>query len=234
MCLIWGEQAMATIILDAGHGGNDLGDAYGFRYEKNDNLRLTLALGEELEILGYNVVYIRTNDIYVADNDRVQIANRAGGDLLLSIHRIIGEIVVSDSGLAFFVSELGGVAEEAAINIAEELRPLGFENYSIEVRTERLLIRDSDMPALLMGIGHLNSDYDNLQFDTCLQNIAEAIARGISETIPLNSDQSDIINKKIKHISTVEKSVSKEKYLVQIGLFADYSIAVHMHNELLN
>ena len=38
MVLWW--NSMSTIILGLG-GGNDLGDAYGFRYEKDDNLKLT-------------------------------------------------------------------------------------------------------------------------------------------------------------------------------------------------
>ena len=36
---------MATIMLDAGHGGYDSGAVYGDRYEKNDTLSLVLAVG---------------------------------------------------------------------------------------------------------------------------------------------------------------------------------------------
>ena len=39
---------MATVILDAGHGGWDRGATYDFRVEKNDNLDLVLAVGEIL------------------------------------------------------------------------------------------------------------------------------------------------------------------------------------------
>lgn len=40
---------MARVILDAGHGGYDNGAQYDGRKEKDDNLRLTLAVGQILE-----------------------------------------------------------------------------------------------------------------------------------------------------------------------------------------
>lgn len=43
------------IILDAGHGGWDNGASYQGRREKDDNLALTLAVGEILEGYGFEV-----------------------------------------------------------------------------------------------------------------------------------------------------------------------------------
>ena len=40
---------MATIVIDAGHGGRDLGAVYNGRREKDDNLRLALAVGNILK-----------------------------------------------------------------------------------------------------------------------------------------------------------------------------------------
>ena len=36
---------MATVVIDAGHGGSDFGATYLGRMEKDDNLRLALAVG---------------------------------------------------------------------------------------------------------------------------------------------------------------------------------------------
>ena len=52
----------AKIMIDAGHGGYDNGASYEGRLEKNDNLNLALALGDELERRGYDVEYTRTTD----------------------------------------------------------------------------------------------------------------------------------------------------------------------------
>ena len=44
-----------SIMLDAGHGGRDPGAVYKERKEKDDTLRLTLAVGEILEAHGLDV-----------------------------------------------------------------------------------------------------------------------------------------------------------------------------------
>ena len=49
-----------SIMLDAGHGGRDPGAVYKERKEKDDTLRLTLAVGEILEAHGLDVQYTRT------------------------------------------------------------------------------------------------------------------------------------------------------------------------------
>ena len=49
---------MARVILDAGHGGYDNGAQYDGRKEKDDNLRLTLAVGQILEQNGVPVSYL--------------------------------------------------------------------------------------------------------------------------------------------------------------------------------
>lgn len=226
---------MATIILDAGHGGNDLGDSYGHRFEKNDNLKLTLAVGAELEKYGYQVEYTRITDMYLSQFDRVDIANNIGGDFLLTIHRVVGELPLSEGGLGFYVNERGGIAEEAAVNIADALFPLGFCNYSIEVRSELPILTRTNMPTLMMGIGNMNSEADNLFFDTRLNDIAAAIALGIYNTIPVGnsnnfSTQDNIFTSTDYNGNTSNYTVF---YGVQIGLFSEYRNAVALYEELL-
>lgn len=53
-----------SIMLDAGHGGQDPGAVYKGRQEKNDNLKLALAVGEILKNKGIDISYTRTGDVY--------------------------------------------------------------------------------------------------------------------------------------------------------------------------
>ena len=76
-----------TIIVDAGHGGYDNGATYGGRREKDDNLRLALAVGERLQQAGFPVVYTRTTDVYQRPIDKAQLANESNGDYFVSFHR---------------------------------------------------------------------------------------------------------------------------------------------------
>jgi N-acetylmuramoyl-L-alanine amidase len=77
-----------TIIIDAGHGGQD-GSTHGsFSKEKDVALNVALKLGREIEakIPGVRVVYTRTTDVFVKLYDRIGIANREKADLFISIH----------------------------------------------------------------------------------------------------------------------------------------------------
>ena len=51
-----------SIMLDAGHGGRDPGAVYNGRQEKDDTLRLALAVGEILQNRGIDVEYTRTTE----------------------------------------------------------------------------------------------------------------------------------------------------------------------------
>ena len=68
-------MANYTIVMDAGHGGSDLGAVYNGRYEKNDTLALTLAVGNILQNAGINVVYTRTEDVYETPYRKAQEGN---------------------------------------------------------------------------------------------------------------------------------------------------------------
>ena len=51
---------MAKIAIDAGHGGSDPGAVFEGRQEKDDNLRLALAVGDILKQNGQEVFFTRT------------------------------------------------------------------------------------------------------------------------------------------------------------------------------
>ena len=76
-----------TIVLDAGHGGHDIGATYNGVREKDVTLGIVLALGPMLEReLGVRVVYTRHDDHFEELRERGRIANRAGGKLFVSVH----------------------------------------------------------------------------------------------------------------------------------------------------
>ena len=74
-----------SIMMDAGHGGRDPGAVYNGRQEKDDALRLTLAVGEILQNNGIDVQYTRTTDVYQTPYEKAMEANRAGVDFFVSI-----------------------------------------------------------------------------------------------------------------------------------------------------
>ncbi|HEX9952023.1 MAG TPA: N-acetylmuramoyl-L-alanine amidase [Rubricoccaceae bacterium] len=76
-----------TIVLDAGHGGHDIGATYNGVREKDVTLGIVRALGPMIEReLGLRVVYTRRDDHFEELRERGRIANRSGGKLFISVH----------------------------------------------------------------------------------------------------------------------------------------------------
>lgn len=76
------------IVVDAGHGGWDLGTV-GRRglLEKDLVLEIAQRLGKLLESrLGMDVIYTRQDDNYIPLDERASIANQAQADLFISVH----------------------------------------------------------------------------------------------------------------------------------------------------
>jgi N-acetylmuramoyl-L-alanine amidase len=80
-----------VVVIDAGHGGKDIGAQGAKGVEKDINLAAALTLADQLGKSGrYKVVLTRSSDAYIPLETRVRIAQRAGADLFISLH--------SDSG----------------------------------------------------------------------------------------------------------------------------------------
>ncbi len=77
-----------TLVIDAGHGGRDAGAVGAFSKEKDINLKMALAFGRYVErnCPDVKVVYTRKTDVFLALNERANIANRNKADLFVSIH----------------------------------------------------------------------------------------------------------------------------------------------------
>lgn len=172
------------IIIDPGHGGFDAGASYENRKEKDDNLRLALAVGQRLENAGYDVVYTRTADQYDSPFDKAQIANNAQGDLFVSFHRNSSERPNQYNGVQTLVYGGSPLADRVAENVNENLAQIGFRNIGTDQRRELVVLRRTAMPAVLLEVGFINSDQDNALFDQNFSEIADAIVTGIERALP--------------------------------------------------
>lgn len=87
-------HGVEVVVIDPGHGGNDPGAHYGGTSEKDLTLKVALKLGKMIEegMPGVKVVYTRKTDKALGLDKakdlqaRADIANKAGGDLFISIH----------------------------------------------------------------------------------------------------------------------------------------------------
>ena len=176
------------IMLDAGHGGNDPGAVYGGRQEKDDNLRLAIAVGNILSQNGIDVVYTRTDDVYQSPIEKARLANASGADYFISFHRNSSPEPNQYSGVETLVYNQSGRKLTMAQNINRALENIGFKNLGVKSRPGLVVLRRTRMPALLIETGFINTPEDNERFDENFNEIARAIADAILTTLDIHPD----------------------------------------------
>lgn len=204
------------IILDAGHGGSDSGATYNGRQEKDDALRLTMAVGDYLSNAGFDVEYTRTSDVYDTPFEKATIANNKGGDLFVSIHRNSSPMPNMYDGVQTLVYNNQGIKAQLAENINENLSALGFADRGIVERPNLVVLKRTKMPAVLIEAGFINSDKDNALFDENFNEIAGAIADAIIDTLDNSGIRPD----------------NKRNYSVQVGAFRNRQLAINLVSRL--
>jgi len=77
---------LRTIVIDAGHGGDQSGALYSGVPEKMVALDIALQVAAELRAKGMQVILTRTSDRTVSLAERSAVANTSGADCFVSIH----------------------------------------------------------------------------------------------------------------------------------------------------
>ncbi len=205
-----------VVYIDAGHGGYDIGATYNDRKEKDDNLRLALAVGNELRKRGVDTEFTRVNDIYQSPSEKAQMANADDADLFVSLHRSSSPLPNTNSGVSSVVYDSGNEKEQLARQINSNLEEVGFKNAGVDVRKNLTVLKKTNMPSVLVDVGFINTDTDNKIFDQKFDQIVGAISDAIEEYVR---------NKGMK---------PKVNYSIQVGLFQNYQNAVNLQNTLLD
>ena len=170
---------MALVAIDAGHGGANPGAVYNGRREQEDALALALAVGQILEQNGVEVYYTRTTDIYESPARKAEEGNAVGADYFVSLHRNSSTYSNEYTGVETLVYDYYGEAARLAGNINARLEQVGFENLGVNERKDLVVLNRTDMPAVLVEVGFVNSDADNQLLDERFHDVAWAIAEGI-------------------------------------------------------
>lgn len=177
-----------TIVLDPGHGGKDPGavSPNGTR-EKDVNLSIGLKARDKLEALKYDVIMTRTDDTFVNLYERAEIANRNKADIFVSIHHnstlnsgVNGlEILYCPRGQgANKVDDQYPLAESISKGILQTTK--GADRGIIQ-RPGLVVIRETNMAAVLVEVGYLSNAYDeaNIVNDAYQNKVVEGIILGI-------------------------------------------------------
>ena len=215
-----------TVVVDPGHGGKEIGSSHTFAdglvlAEKNLTLKVGLKLQKLLSDNGHDVIMTRTTDrgvnepprdltgddkITVADDlqARVDMANAAGADLLLSIH-FNGVSDPSKRGTQTFYSDGRPQTERSKVlaelvnsNLVKALAEAGYQTQDRKASTDSSILggashfyllgpasdiikRPSNMPAVIAEALYLTNPDDANALRQ--ERILDALARGYLEGV---------------------------------------------------
>jgi N-acetylmuramoyl-L-alanine amidase len=167
-----------TVVIDAGHGGRDLGGQWGRVYEKHLALDTSVRLEKHLKRMGYRTVMTRRGDYFLTLPQRCQIANRYRDAIFVSVH--FNYTWKQDvSGLETFYHNSEGQ------KIANQVQNRMVRYTRAEDRNEKFarfyVIRNTNMPSILVEGGFVSNEAERNRMKSA--RFREALARAIADGI---------------------------------------------------
>lgn len=172
------------IVIDPGHGGKDPGATTKIGvYEKDIALAVALKVGALLK--DDEVVYTRTEDVYVGLSERALIANQAQAGLFVSIHCNSVDDESAHGMEVYHHTHASEAAKRAARAIYDKLLPAsGLRGRGVKSK-DLAVLRETKMPAVLVELGFISNPGDRAKLTdfTWQDDAALAIAEGIVEAV---------------------------------------------------
>jgi N-acetylmuramoyl-L-alanine amidase len=170
-----------TIVLDAGHGGVDVG-AIGVNntVEKDFTISMVNKLAADLEQdPKFNVILTRHGDEFPSLTDRVTIANKDHADLFFSIHANSAIPSANGTETYYYADRSKQYAEIIHKHVIEAT---GFLDRKVKTAGFQV-IKYTKMPALLEEVGFITNPQNNSKMmdEAFQQKVADSMYAGIKE-----------------------------------------------------
>ena len=175
------------IVIDAGHGGKELGAVGCCRnYEKDFNLSIARYVEENLKKMGAKVYMTRSSDKYMSLADRVKYTNQNDAQIFVSIHA--NSLPDSQnpqehrgSSIYYYYNEARPLCESILNSVAQSM------NINIEgIRQASFaVVRNTSAVSVLVETAYVINPEDNalLMTDNFRKQYAQAVAEGIKNYV---------------------------------------------------
>lgn len=192
-------SSLGTVIVDAGHGGEDPGKISNFSKvnEKDINLSLAKLLTNELKTAGYQVIMTREEDKLVYSEGttdildkrkqdltrRKEIMDKSGADLVVSIH--LNDFSQSKYyGAQVFYPPNSEESKNLALSVQKVLREdvdPSNKREALVKSTPIVILRNLKTPTVVVECGFLSNQQEEqkLRTESYQLKIAKAIKKGI-------------------------------------------------------
>jgi len=174
------QAAFTTVIIDPGHGGQDLGASRSLIYEKHLNLDVARRLERTLRESGFRTVLTRASDEFIPLSTRSARANKYRNAIFISIH-FNWSWKSKITGIETFYRSSS--SHNLADYIQRQLvRQIGCTNRGVKTANFSVL-RKTRHPAVLVEGGFVSNrgERSSMLDPRYRQVVADSIARGILE-----------------------------------------------------
>lgn len=183
------------VILDAGHGGYDIGAMNGNTMEKDITLEMSKEIGKVLEANGYKVAYIREDDeVDWANNEsddlkyRVKTINESGAKLCVSIHVNSQENTNGAYGYEIWGKLKKQEVFQLSKYILDRVGTLGYsQNRGMKDQdlSPLYILENSHLPTVLFEVGFINNaqDMEYMRDGEARRLFCEKTAQGIMDSL---------------------------------------------------
>ncbi|MCQ2474562.1 MAG: N-acetylmuramoyl-L-alanine amidase [Clostridia bacterium] len=179
------------VIIDPGHGGSDVGAEYNGRYEKDDNLDISLKVCEILKDNGIKAALTRKEDKFISLENRCRIANFRKAKAFVALHRNSAD---NARGVEIWIS--GNASDEESALANEIMNSLSQAGISLDRGVKKgyaqgdgdyYINKHTKMSSCLVELGFINNENDNELFDKNIDSYAEAIAGAVIKYLEKNN-----------------------------------------------
>lgn len=198
------KENLPTIIIDAGHGGDDGGATANGIVEKNINLSISKILSDIFTSNGYNVIMTRTDDKSINTDgttlrekkvsdmkNRLEIYNSDENNIVISIHQNKFQ-QEKYSGTQIFYSTNNEnskvLAESIRSSVVNLLQPENTRECK-KATKEIYLLYNAKIPAVIVECGFISnySEAEKLKTESYQKQLAFSIYLGVLDYINSNT-----------------------------------------------
>ena len=194
------DSGKIKVILDPGHGGHDNGASFGELYEKDIVLNIAKKTGEILEENDIEVIYTRSDDSALGDDEKEDLANRVNISNSVNAEYFISFHINDYDEYTYGYEEVYGFEVWTDYNNTESLNlgqsienNLDMLNYTecrsmLDGSESLYIIRENEVPSVLIEFGFMSNYNDRIYLSNEYNQelLAEAVATAIIENININ------------------------------------------------
>lgn len=173
-----------TVVIDAGHGGTDIGASENNLLEKDINLAIARLIKNNNNNRKLNIILLRSDDVFYSVEQRANFCNSIKADLFVSVHTDFSNNK-QHKGFTIYVPDSSHKKYAHSKNLAAYLTlSLGIDYVTNGIKTREQAIwqlKASKCPAVLIECGFISNDNDAALLKNTVEQkkIANNILKGI-------------------------------------------------------